>query len=40
MYQYWRILGIILSFTTSFNYAYYAAFLHRMDEEELMNFRI
>jgi len=29
--QVWRVIGIILSFTTSFNYAYYATFYHKLD---------
>jgi hypothetical protein len=35
LYLIWKLFGVVLCFTTSFNYGYYATFLHRMDEENL-----
>lgn len=34
LYQWWKLLMISLSFITSFTYAYYAAFLDYMDDDE------
>ena len=38
-YQFFTFGSIILSFTTSFSYAYYAAFMQQMSEEEKAFFR-
>jgi hypothetical protein len=34
-YQGWKIVGVALALSSSFEYAYYAAYLHRMSEEEI-----
>ena len=38
-YQVWKMLVIVVSFASSFQYAYFACFLSRMTEEEYLNFR-
>ena len=37
-YQIWKIVAIILSFVSSFRYAYFSTFMHKMNEEELSYF--
>ena len=38
MYQIWKIVIVLMSFATSFSYAYYAAFLDFMTEEQIASF--
>ena len=38
LYQIWKFVIIIMSFVTSFTYAYYAAFLDLMSKEEIEGF--
>ena len=37
-YQIWKFIIVIMSFVTSFTYAYFAAFLDLMDEDEINSF--
>ena len=39
-YQISKIFGIFMSFFTSFNYAYYAAFLGQLSSEDMHNFMV
>jgi hypothetical protein len=34
-YQVWKLVGITLALSSSFEYAYYAAYLHRLSPEEV-----